>query len=109
MAKSSTKERGAVRATNGAPAIDWRPAGHPLPPQDRQHGGRCMSTLQRDQVLQQRGQNLHDRDGDKIGTIEEIYLDAATNEPEWALVNTGLFGTKSTFVPLREATDEGGS
>ena len=43
-------------------------------------------------------------DGDKIGTIEEIYLDAETNEPEWALVNTGLFGTKSTFVPLREAS-----
>jgi uncharacterized protein (TIGR02271 family) len=67
-----------------------------------------MSTLERDQVLQQRGQNLHDRDGDKIGTIEEIYLDADTNEPEWALVNTGLFGTKSTFVPLRDATEDGG-
>jgi len=68
-----------------------------------------MSTLQRDQVLQHRGQNLHDNDGDKIGSIEEIYLDAETNEPEWALVNTGLFGTKSTFVPLRDATDEDGA
>ena len=38
--------------------------------------------------------DLYDRDGDKIGTIDEIYLDKETNEPEWALVNTGLFGTK---------------
>ena len=68
-----------------------------------------MSALQRDQVLETRGQDLYDRDGDKIGKIEEIYLDAETNEPEWALVNTGLFGSKSTFVPLKEASQDGGS
>ena len=68
-----------------------------------------MSAIGREQILQHRGQDLYDNDGDKIGSIEEIYLDADTNEPEWALVNTGLFGTKSTFVPLREATDDGGS
>src|SRR5918995_907549 len=65
--------------------------------------------LQRDRILEFRGQNLVDADGDKVGSIEEIYLDAETNAPEWALVNTGLFGTKSTFVPLREATDDGGT
>jgi uncharacterized protein (TIGR02271 family) len=68
-----------------------------------------MATLEREHLLQQRGQDLYDNDGDKIGKIEEIYLDAETNEPEWALVNTGLFGTKSTFVPLQQATDEGGT
>jgi uncharacterized protein (TIGR02271 family) len=67
-----------------------------------------MSTLQKDQLLQQRGQDLHDSNGDKIGTIEEIYLDTDSGQPEWALVNTGLFGTKSTFVPLRNASDDGG-
>ena len=66
-----------------------------------------MTTLQREDVLQQRGQDLYDRAGDKIGTIEEIYLDNQTDQPEWALVNTGMFGTKSTFVPLQEATHEG--
>jgi uncharacterized protein (TIGR02271 family) len=69
----------------------------------------AMATLERERLLQQRGQDLYDNDGDKIGTIEEIYLDAETTEPEWALVNTGFFGTKSTFVPLQQATDEGGS
>ena len=68
-----------------------------------------MTTLQKDTLLQKRGQDLHDRDGDKIGTIEEIYLDAQTGEPEWALVNTGLFGTKSSFVPLQEADEDGGT
>jgi uncharacterized protein (TIGR02271 family) len=58
-------------------------------------------------VLSWRGQDALDSDGDKIGKIEEIYLDAQTNEPEWALVNTGLFGTKSSFVPLRNASPSG--
>jgi uncharacterized protein (TIGR02271 family) len=68
-----------------------------------------MTTLQKDQLLQQRGQDLYDANGDQIGTIEEIYLDAQTDEPEWALVNTGMFGTKSSFVPLRDAGEEGGA
>ena len=64
-----------------------------------------MGTLQ--DTLSWRGHTLTGRDGDKIGSIEEIYLDAQTNEPEWALVNTGLFGTKRSFVPLRDATASG--
>jgi uncharacterized protein YrrD len=32
------------------------------------------------------GQTLLDRDGDKIGRIEEIYLVEETGRPEWALV-----------------------
>src|SRR5829696_2184717 len=68
-----------------------------------------MATIQKDRILQYRGQDLYDRDGDKIGGIEEIYLDAETNEPEWALVHTGLFGTKRTFVPLRDASERDGN
>jgi uncharacterized protein (TIGR02271 family) len=50
------------------------------------------------------GRTLVDRDGTRIGSIDAIYLDDQTGQPEWALVNTGLFGTKSTFVPLAQAT-----
>ena len=50
-----------------------------------------------------RGRTLLDRDGGRIGTIDAIYLDDRTGEPEWALVNTGLFGTRSSFVPLAQA------
>ena len=54
-----------------------------------------------------RGRTAVDRDGQKIGKIDEIYLDQETNKPEWALVNTGLFGTKSSFVPLAGASAAG--
>jgi uncharacterized protein (TIGR02271 family) len=60
----------------------------------------------REETLTWRGQDLVDADGDKIGTVEEIYLDAESDQPEWALVHTGLFGTKRSFVPLREASHD---
>src|SRR3954449_3767126 len=66
---------------------------------------RAMSTTQN--VLEWRGQELLDNDGQKIGTIEEIYLDTETDQPEWALVKTGLFGGKGTFVPLQQANPTG--
>ncbi|MDP9429100.1 MAG: PRC and DUF2382 domain-containing protein [Actinomycetota bacterium] len=42
-------------------------------------------------------------DGGKLGRVGEIYLDDETGRPEWATVNTGLFGTKETFIPLAQA------
>ena len=60
-----------------------------------------------DTVRGWQGATLVDPDGDKIGTIDAIYLDDHTGEPEWALVNTGLFGTKASFVPLAQATSSG--
>jgi uncharacterized protein (TIGR02271 family) len=53
------------------------------------------------------GRTMVDADGDKLGTIDAIYVDDQTGEPEWALVNTGLFGTKSSFVPLAQASTHG--
>jgi uncharacterized protein (TIGR02271 family) len=60
-----------------------------------------------DTVRSWQGATMVDSDGDKIGTIEAIYVDDQTGQPEWALVNTGLFGTKSTFVPLADANPAG--
>jgi uncharacterized protein (TIGR02271 family) len=45
------------------------------------------------------GHKAVDRSGDKIGTVDEVYLDDATGEPEWAAVRTGIFG-RDAFVPL---------
>jgi uncharacterized protein (TIGR02271 family) len=47
-------------------------------------------------------------DGDKLGTLEEIYLDTDTGQPEWATVRTGLLGTQHTFVPLAEVDHQHG-
>jgi uncharacterized protein (TIGR02271 family) len=59
-------------------------------------------------IAQWKGQDLLDTDGDKIGSIDEIYVDSKTEQPEWALVKTGLFGGKGTFVPLSQASPEEG-
>jgi len=61
-----------------------------------------------DTVRSWQGRTVVDRDGDTVGDIEAIYVDDQSSEPEWALVNTGLFGTKSTFVPLSQAASSGG-
>ncbi|MCX5197555.1 PRC-barrel domain-containing protein [Streptomyces sp. NBC_00249] len=45
------------------------------------------------------GRKAFDRNGAKIGTVDEVYLDDATGVPEWAAVRTGLFG-RDAFVPL---------
>jgi len=66
------------------------------------------TSIEKDRMLQFRGEDLNDKDGEKIGRIEEIYLDADSGEPEWALVNTGLFGTKRNFVPLADASEVDG-
>jgi uncharacterized protein (TIGR02271 family) len=58
-------------------------------------------------ITEMRGNDVLDRDGDKIGKLEEIFLDEHTGKPEWALVKTGLFGGRGTFVPLAQATMNG--
>jgi sporulation protein YlmC with PRC-barrel domain len=45
------------------------------------------------------GRRVVDSQGTKVGTVDEVYLDDATGEPEWAAVRTGFFG-RDTFVPL---------
>ena len=54
-----------------------------------------------------RGRTMIDRDGDKIGKIDDVYEDRQGGRAEWAVVNTGLFGTKKSFVPLHDAQPVG--
>ena len=46
-------------------------------------------------------------DGQKLGTVADIYFDKDTRRPEWALVSTGLFGAKHSFVPITGASRTG--
>jgi uncharacterized protein (TIGR02271 family) len=59
-------------------------------------------------VAQWRGGTAVDSDGDKIGTIDEIYMDGETGKPEWLAVKTGMFGSKVSFIPIAEASDADG-
>ncbi|MGY2127981.1 DUF2382 domain-containing protein [Blastococcus sp. SYSU DS0617] len=49
------------------------------------------------------GKDVYDEAGQKIGSAGEVYLDDETGQPEWVTVRTGMFGTKESFVPIRDA------
>ena len=55
------------------------------------------------------GRTIVDPAGDKLGTIDAIYLDDETGQPEWATVTSGLFTAKTAFVPLAQAQATGDS
>ena len=54
------------------------------------------------------GRTMVDPAGDKLGTIDAIYLDDETGQPVGP-GHTGLFTAKTTFVPLAQAQDTGDS
>lgn len=52
-----------------------------------------------------RTRSVVDRDGNKIGTLEAVYVDTTSDEPAFATVAFGLVGRRRlTFVPLAQAT-----
>jgi uncharacterized protein (TIGR02271 family) len=55
------------------------------------------------------GRTMVDPAGDKLGTIDAIYLDDETGQPEWATVTSGLFTATIAFVPLAQAQNLGES
>ena len=59
------------------------------------------------ETTQLRGATVVDRDGDKIGSIDDIYVDHQTGRPEWVAVRTGMLSTRLTFVPLAAARRSG--
>lgn len=62
------------------------------------------TTLTHDDLETLRGSDVYGRDDDKIGSLDQIYLDNITGEPEFISVKTGLFGMRSSLVPLAQAT-----
>jgi uncharacterized protein (TIGR02271 family) len=53
------------------------------------------------------GRNVVDPDGQRIGKVSQVYVDDGSGQPEWLTVNTGLFRSKSSFVPLQGASLRG--
>jgi uncharacterized protein (TIGR02271 family) len=53
------------------------------------------------------GTTAYSADGDKLGKVGQLFLDDQTGRPEFVTVNTGLFGTKETFIPVSDATFNG--
>ena len=59
-----------------------------------------------DDLLNRNGDVLS-TDGDKIGSVGQVYADDADGQPKWVTVKTGLFGTSESFIPLEGARREG--
>ncbi|MFJ4923677.1 PRC and DUF2382 domain-containing protein [Streptomyces sp. NPDC088725] len=53
------------------------------------------------------GLTAHDKDGTKIGSVGQVYVDDRTGRPEWVTVKTGMFGMKESLVPLDGARRSG--
>ena len=51
-------------------------------------------------VTEWHGKMLVDRNGDKIGKLQEVYVDVETDEPQFGTVKEGFIGRHLTFVPL---------
>jgi hypothetical protein len=51
-------------------------------------------------VAEWHGKMLIDRDGEKIGKLQDVYVDVETDEPQFGTVKEGLIGRHLTFVPL---------
>jgi uncharacterized protein (TIGR02271 family) len=60
--------------------------------------------LDQGQIDQVAGSDAYGSDGSKIGSVGQVYLDDQTGQPAWVTVNTGLFGTNESFIPLSEAS-----
>ena len=43
----------------------------------------------------------YDSNGDKLGSVKEVYVNDASEQPEFVEVGHGLFGMSSSLVPLR--------
>jgi hypothetical protein len=56
-----------------------------------------------DTALAWRGRTVRDRDGEKVGTFGDLYLQGETDRPAYAGVKTGLFRSKESIVPLEGA------
>ena len=55
-------------------------------------------------VAEWRGKMLVDRDGERIGKMQDVYVDVENDEPQFATVKEGFIGRHLTFVPLTGIT-----
>jgi len=60
-------------------------------------------TMNIDDPARLNGTTVIGGDGEKLGSVDAVYYDNATDRPEWVAVRSGLFGTRVALVPLRRA------
>lgn len=60
-------------------------------------------TVSMETIAAARGVDVYSSDGEKIGSVEEIYHDYETRRPEWIGIGTGIVTTKRVLVPVEGA------
>lgn len=53
------------------------------------------------------GCEVFDPDGQRIGIVGRLFLEEGTEQPLWVTIQTGLFGTNESLVPLEGAAFDG--
>jgi uncharacterized protein (TIGR02271 family) len=59
--------------------------------------------LTMNQITKLRGADVYSKDGDKIGAVDQVYIDKDTQQPEWLGIGTGFLRTQRALVPVQGA------
>lgn len=105
-AADGTDLAGATSADLHVPEADiavtpdpFDPAAPPEPSED--------DTVREERLTRIFESTVVDADGQKVGRVGHVYLNDATQEPNWITVKVGLLGTKERLVPLHDAELDG--
>jgi sporulation protein YlmC with PRC-barrel domain len=54
-----------------------------------------------------RGTDVYSADGEKIGSVKDIYYDETSGTPEWVGLGMGFLGMKHRVIPVEVLTTQG--
>jgi len=57
-----------------------------------------------EQIVDWRGQDVFDSDGERLGKLDEVYYDRASGQALLGSIKSGLLGRHATLVPLDRAS-----
>ena len=66
-----------------------------------------MDKWEMKQLTDVRDKDIYSVEGEKIGTVRDIYYDETSRTPEWVGIGTGFLGLKERIVPVDNLTSEG--
>jgi sporulation protein YlmC with PRC-barrel domain len=64
------------------------------------------TAMTRERLEEIRGTPVYSGDREKIGTVEDVYFDVPSGQPEWIAVGAGVLSSHHTLVPMRGASFE---
>jgi hypothetical protein len=60
--------------------------------------------LEAEKIEQWRGEPVVDREGEKVGKLDDVFMEVGSGDPGVAAINTGFLGRKTLLAPLQGAT-----